>query len=152
SKHTCSNSSASTKPDPAGWRPKPPSAKSPARWSTLTGHTGYVTGVAFSPDGLTLATSSNDGTVRLRDLPTQRTRTTFTLPGGTVNAVALSPDGKTLAAATKDRTIRLWDVELSAPVRAIDKICGAVARELTAAERQTYLPDRGPTSVCPGKS
>ncbi|MFG2848883.1 DUF4277 domain-containing protein [Kitasatospora sp. NPDC048296] len=27
SKHTCSNSSASTKPDPAGWRPKTPCAK-----------------------------------------------------------------------------------------------------------------------------
>jgi WD40 repeat protein len=32
---------------------------------TLTGHTGGVTGVAFSPDGTRLATASFDGTMRV---------------------------------------------------------------------------------------
>ena len=36
----------------------------------LRGHTGPVTGVAFSPDGKRLASISSDGTVKLWDVET----------------------------------------------------------------------------------
>ncbi|MFC5171999.1 trypsin-like peptidase domain-containing protein [Streptomyces mutomycini] len=117
--------------------------------ATLTGHTRHVTTTAFSADGMTLASSSYDGTVRLWDLSTQRSRTTFSLPGGVVTVVALSPDGRTLAAGTGDRIVRLWDVVLSAPDEAVDTICRAVARDLSAAERRNYAPESGEEPVCP---
>jgi len=37
---------------------------------TFVGHTMSVTDISFSPDGETLASSSNDGTVLLWDLTT----------------------------------------------------------------------------------
>ncbi|MFN7211089.1 MAG: WD40 repeat domain-containing protein [Aggregatilineales bacterium] len=36
---------------------------------TLTGHTNYVTSVAWSPDGRSLVSGSGDGTVRIWGVP-----------------------------------------------------------------------------------
>ncbi|GGZ80465.1 hypothetical protein GCM10010371_45030 [Streptomyces subrutilus] len=74
----------------------------------LTGHTGPVNAVAFSPDGSLLATAGSDGTVALRRLSDRRTTLTFTLPGR-VRAVAFGPGGRTLAAASTDGPARMWD-------------------------------------------
>lgn len=71
----------------------------------LTGHTDYVVGVAFSPDGALLATASDDRTARLWDVATGQTTRTLT---GHFYGVAFSPDGTLLATTGSDRTARLW--------------------------------------------
>ncbi|MGB6045374.1 MAG: glycosyltransferase family 39 protein, partial [Pirellulales bacterium] len=78
--------------------------------NTLVGHESYVTGVAFSPDGQLLATSSYDNTVRLWDVVTGQLQQTYDGHEGYVRAVRFAPDGRVLASCSNDGTIRLWDV------------------------------------------
>ncbi|WP_399457163.1 WD40 repeat domain-containing protein, partial [Streptomyces sp. WAC05858] len=60
---------------------------------TLKGHNDNVLAVAFSPDGKTLATGSNDDTARLWSTGTGSARTTLKGHNGNVWSVAFSPDG-----------------------------------------------------------
>jgi WD40 repeat protein len=81
-----------------------------AQWrekATLRGHEGWVGGVAFAPDGKTLASASADQTVRLWE--TAAGKHTATLKGHTdhVAAVAISDDGQRLASGGFDHVALL---------------------------------------------
>ena len=66
---------------------------------TFTGHTGYVAGVAFSPDGKQVLTGSFDHSARLWDVATGQTLRIFTGHTDEVRSVAFSPDGQQVVTA-----------------------------------------------------
>jgi hypothetical protein len=74
---------------------------------TLNGHAQKVTSVAFSPDGLRLATGSEDGTARIWDARTAKKLLDCKGHSSSVSSVAFSPDG--LRLATGSDTARVWD-------------------------------------------
>jgi WD40 repeat protein len=74
------------------------------------GHTLPITTAAWSPDGRTLATGSDDGTVVLWDRRTWRPRATLAGHTALPSALVWSPDGKRLVSADQQHTAILWDI------------------------------------------
>lgn len=78
---------------------------------TLQGHKAAVKHVAFSPDGKRLASTSDDGTIKVWEAATGRELHSLEGHTSRVECAAFSPDGTRIASGGYDKTIRLWNPE-----------------------------------------
>ena len=85
----------------------------------LSGHTSWVWGIAYSPDGSLLASASADERVKIWDVETGEEIQTLQGHTSTVWQVDFSPDGGILASASWDDTIKLWDVDTGSELRTL---------------------------------
>ena len=106
------------------------------------GHQDRVETVAFSPNGQTLASASDDGAVRLWDVRGHRALGA-PLRGrkGAVLGVAFSPDGRTLASGGDDGTVRLWGGILWTDLADLrSEVCRLVVGNLTKSDGASLPP------------
>jgi WD40 repeat protein len=81
------------------------------RRHTLTGHVGWVSTLALSPDGTLLASGSVDNQVRLWDLRSMTCIKVLKQHTQWVLSVNFSPDGRLLVSSGCDEILCVWDVQ-----------------------------------------
>ncbi|MBN3910993.1 MAG: protein kinase [Nostoc sp. NMS1] len=86
----------------------------------LKGHSSDVNSVAFSPDGKTLSSASDDKTIKLWNLASGEEIHTLEGHSNWIWTVAFSPNSKILASGSADKTIKLWNVETGKLVRTLE--------------------------------
>jgi WD40 repeat protein len=82
-----------------------------SQMAVLSGHTGWVRCLAFSSDGTSLVSGSDDTTLKLWDIQTGGAVKTFHGHTGHVYSVSISPDCTTVASGSSDNTLCLWDIQ-----------------------------------------
>jgi WD40 repeat protein len=92
----------------------------------LNGHDGPVRALVFSADGKTLASASDDRSVRLWDVTNRRALRTLRGHASEVLAVAFRPDGRMLASAGEDGIILLWELPAGKAVHRLKGHAGPV--------------------------
>ena len=119
---------------------------------TLEGHKRAVYGIAFDPEGGTLASGSEDHTVKLWDATSGKLLRTLEGHQGSVNSVAFDPEGGMLASGSSDRTVKLWDMTRAEEPHRIPMRWAHIAdmafspdgRRLALASKKNTASGRGP--------
>ncbi len=76
----------------------------------LVGHTGGISDVSWSHDSAQLASASDDRTVMIWDVESQKAVATLTGHANYVYCVSYNPMGNILASGSFDESVKLWDL------------------------------------------
>jgi WD40 repeat protein len=77
----------------------------------LSGHAAPVDGVAFSPEGKSIASCSYDGTLKLWEPQSGECLHTMRGHSGYIAAFAFTPDGSRILSVADDGELKVWEVE-----------------------------------------
>ncbi len=100
---------------------------------TFKGQKGWITALAFSPDGTRIASADGEGKVAPSGMPPRRRTSAVPTAGATTMLVSLvvSPDGKSICGGGSDPgRVRVWDA--------------ATGRELCALRHTGHADDAAP--------
>ncbi|MBW4503576.1 MAG: serine/threonine protein kinase [Scytonema hyalinum WJT4-NPBG1] len=86
---------------------------------TLSGHWGDVNSLAFSREGTTLASGSDDKSVKLWNLNNRQEIRTLKGHKDIIYSVAISPDGQIVVSGSKDNTIKVWNLNTGQEIRTL---------------------------------
>ncbi len=77
---------------------------------TLTGHTGAVRSISVTRDGQTIASGSDDRSIRVWNTFSWTLARTLSGHTNGVQSVTLAQSGMNLLSASRDRSVRVWDL------------------------------------------
>ncbi len=102
----------------------------------FTGHTDWVTSVAFSPDSQHIVSGSDDHTICVWNAMTGETAAgPFTGHTDCVGSVAFSPDGQHIVSGSADHTIRVWNATTG------ETVAGPFTRHTDFVKSVAFSPD-----------
>jgi WD40 repeat protein len=84
--------------------------------ATLRGQTSFVQCLAWTADGKTLISGSDDGSITTWSTTSWREILVLDAHMTNVSAIAISPNGQIFASASSDRTARLWSLDNGQPI------------------------------------
>lgn len=107
----------------------------------------WITSIAFSNDGMTLASGSIDGSIQLWQISDNALLETVRGNGEEITSLVFSPDGQTLASGSLDGTIRLISMRAAAAFDILDGHTGAVLSLAISPDGQILASGSGGNSI-----
>jgi WD40 repeat protein len=112
----------------------------------LLGHRARILLVTFSPDSGSLASLSEDHTIRLWDPTRPKAVLAVLHDAAGFSNMAFSPDGRWIATGSNDGTVRLWWLGVNELLRLV---CRETGRNLTEDEWHTFFDGSPYRKTCP---